>query len=100
MPHLYRTILDLNTGEVAHEPVLPKRGPNDTIIGYDFPTMRMSLLGRRSRYGYFAEFDDSAGLVAVVKIDTEVRAIEMICMACSTVEPRVVTYFGLLYCVW
>lgn len=69
----YCTTLDLNTGEVTHERVLPPPGPNEEIRGLEFPTIRKSLQGRRSRYSYFMEFDASYEAIAVVKMDTEVR---------------------------
>lgn len=71
LPFLHTVILNLNTGEVTRQSVLPASKPFSE--GMDFPQLRRSLVGRKNRFGYCTTFNSMADAVAEVKVDLQVR---------------------------
>lgn len=62
------TTLNLDTGEVSRAKLLPE----SITEGFEFPQIRQSLLGRKTRFGYCAGYNEMKPN-AVIKFDLQVR---------------------------
>ncbi|CAM9454562.1 unnamed protein product [Ectocarpus sp. 6 AP-2014] len=66
---LHTVTLNLDTGEVTRESVLPSS--RTLSEGMDFPQLRRSLVGRKNRFGYCTVMDMKGDAIAEAKIDLQ-----------------------------
>lgn len=96
LPYLNVTTLNLDTGNVTRASVLPVSSRTSST-GVEFPQVRRSLVGMKTRFGYCGGLDNKGNMTSEIKFDLQVRE-ERLLRTWFGYWPRFTRVGGLNFC--